>query len=217
VDACRETALSATLYKLEGKMSDPLGFRDDLLALIPKLRDFARTLCRDPELADDLAQDALEKALSRADSFTMGTNMKAWVFLIVRNLFYSHRRRSWRSVHMDPGVIERTLVVSTSPTAGLELDELKRALSQLPDVEREVLILIGGAGLTYGEAASVTGVPLGTLKSRVSRARGHLEDIYARGRLGDDAVTGANALTALIGTPRPALHRAAYTAGTPRA
>src|SRR3569833_1444710 len=129
----------------------------ELTALIPHMRAFARSLCRDPDLADDLAQEALAKAWSCRDSFTLGTNMKAWTFMIIRNHFYSEKRRDWRRCDLDPEVAERTLVSVDRPDDTLELDELRRALDLLPEVQREAVVLIAAAGLSYEEAGEVCG------------------------------------------------------------
>lgn len=161
-------------------------FRDDLLALIPQMRAFARSLCRDATEAEDLAQEALAKAWANRSSYTPGTNMKAWTFIILRNQFYSDKRRSWRSSPLDAETAERTLVAVARPDAGLELDELRRAMAMLPDEQREALILVGAAGLSYEETAAITGAAIGTIKSRVSRARDRLALIFAEGMIADD-------------------------------
>lgn len=161
-------------------------FRDELTALIPHMRAFARSLCRDRTQADDLAQDALHRAWKSRASYEPGTNLKAWTFMILRNQFISDRRRSWRSTHLDPEVAERTLVATDNPMAALELDEVRRAMHQLPDDQREALILIGVAGLAYDEVAMICGCPEGTIKSRVSRARQRLQAILAGGELEED-------------------------------
>src|SRR5579863_3286545 len=167
-------------------MPDGDDFRDELVALIPQMRAFARSLCRDPSRAEDLAQETLAKAWAKRSSYTPGTNMKAWTFMILRNQFYSDKRRSWRSCPLDVDEAERTLVAVSSPDASLELDELRRAMAMLPDDQREALILIGAAGLSYEEAAEVTGAAIGTVKSRVSRARDRLALIFAEGVIADD-------------------------------
>jgi len=173
-------------------------FKSDLIALIPHMRAFARSLCSDATYADDLAQDALAKALSSQASFTMGTNMKAWVFMILRNQFYSDMRRAWRSQPLDPEVAERTLVSISDPTASLELNELRRAMAMLPDDMREALILIGAGGMSYEEVSDITGVAVGTVKSRVSRARDRLALIYAEGDFGDDDVLPSAAMASIM-------------------
>lgn len=150
---------------------DDAVFRDQLVSLIPHLRAFARSICRDAALADDLAQDAMLKAWRSRASFEPGTNMKAWAFTILRNLFYSEKRRSWRSQHLDPEVAESTLVANDNPSSQLDLLALRNALDTLPDEQKEALILVGAGGMSYEEAAAVCGCAVGTVKSRVSRAR----------------------------------------------
>ncbi len=185
-------------------MSANQEFRQELLGLIPQMRAFARSLCSgDRDLGDDLAQDALERALKASGSFTPGTNMKAWTFMIIRNQFYSHKRRSWRSCELDPEAAERTLVAVTNPSAGLELDELRRALAMLPDDQREALTLIGAGGLSYEEASEITGVAIGTIKSRVSRARDRLAMIYADGEIAHDGELPHRAMDLIMrGVPK---------------
>ena len=129
--------------------------QDDLIALIPHMRAFARSLCQDRSQADDLTQDALASAWRRRDSYTPGTNLRAWVFMIVRNQFYSDKRRSWRVSQLDPKVAEETLVAVTAPSAGLELDDVRRAMLELPALQREALALVAVAGLPYHEAAMI--------------------------------------------------------------
>ena len=152
-------------------------FKRELVTLIPHLRAFARTLTGDPTAADDLAQDAMMKAWDARASFQLGTNMKAWTFMILRNQFYSEKRRSWRSTPLDAEVAENTLIASDNPTAPMELLELRAALNKLPDDQKEALILVGAGGMAYEEAAQVCQCAVGTIKSRVSRARRALEVI----------------------------------------
>jgi RNA polymerase sigma-70 factor (ECF subfamily) len=174
-------------------------FEAQLVALIPQLRAFGRHLCGSHAMGDDLAQDTLAKALASRESFQMGTNMKAWTFMILRNLFFSDKRRSWRSCELDPEVAERSLVAITNPTGALELDELRRAMAMLSPDHREALILIGAAGLSYEEASEITGVPVGTVKSRVSRARNQLALIYAEGVITDDGQPCQAAMASIFG------------------
>ncbi len=154
-------------------------FRQQLVGVIPHLRAFARSLCKDPTQADDLAQEALAKAWKARESFEPGTSLKAWTFMILRNQFYSEKRRSWRSTPLDAEVAENTLVANDNPTAPMELLELRAALNKLPDDQREALILVGAGGMAYDEAAQVCQVAVGTIKSRVSRARKALEVLLA--------------------------------------
>ena len=177
---------------------DEAAFRAELIALIPQMRAFARSMCRDHAEAEDLAQDAVAKAWSSRERFEMGTNMKAWTFTIIRNQFYSDKRRSWRSTQLDPEVAERTLVAVTNPSAGLEIDELRRAMAMLPDDQREALILIGAGGMSYEEVSEITGAAVGTVKSRVSRARDRLALIYAEGSFLEDGMAPGAAMASIF-------------------
>lgn len=152
-------------------------FKQALMDVTPHLRAFARSLCGDPTQADDLVQDALLKAWNARESYTENTSFKAWTFTILRNSFYSEKRRSWRSTGLEPGVAESTLVASDDPDKGLELVALRNALEHLPQDQREAIILIGAGGMAYEEAAEIVGCAVGTIKSRVSRARKALADI----------------------------------------
>ena len=154
-------------------------FRTELVAAIPHLRAFARSLCNDPTQADDLAQEALAKAWKARDSFEPGTSIKAWTFMILRNQFYSEKRRSWRTAPLDAEMAENTLLANDDPTAPMDLLELRTALGKLPDDQREALILVGAGGMAYEEAAQVCQCAVGTIKSRVSRARRALETLLS--------------------------------------
>ena len=173
-------------------------FKTELTGLIPQMRAFARSLCRDATAADDLAQDALLKAWNNRASYQAGTNMKAWTFMILRNQFYSDKRRSWRSTQLDPEVAERTLVAVSNPIASLELDEVRRALAKLPEDQREALILIGAGGLSYEEVSEICGCAIGTIKSRVSRARDRLAALLEDGAYDQDDMLPSNAMGNLI-------------------
>jgi RNA polymerase sigma-70 factor (ECF subfamily) len=179
-------------------------FRDGLVALIPQLRAFGRTLSGQAGLGDDLAQEALSKALGAQHSYTPGTNLKGWVFMILRNQFYGEKRRSWRSVPLAQDVAEQTLVANTNPTASLELDELRRALMLLPDEQREALILIGAGGFSYEEVAEMTGCAAGTIKSRVSRARDRVALIFAEGSFARDGGRPSEAMADILSQLRAA-------------
>jgi RNA polymerase sigma-70 factor (ECF subfamily) len=157
--------------------ADEITFKKELVAAIPHLRAFARSLCNDPTQADDLAQEALAKAWKARDSFEPGTSIKAWTFMILRNQFYSEKRRSWRTAPLDMEMAENTLLANDNPTVPMELLELRAALAKLPDDQREALILVGAGGMAYEEAAQVCQCAVGTIKSRVSRARRALETL----------------------------------------
>jgi RNA polymerase sigma-70 factor (ECF subfamily) len=181
--------------------SDPQrdeAFRLQLVGLIPHLRAFARTLCGDPTGADDLAQDAMLKAWDARESFEMGTNMKAWTFMILRNQFYSEKRRSWRQSQLDQEAAERTLVAVDDPEAPVALDELRLGLGMLPPEQREALILVGAGGFAYEEAAAICECAVGTVKSRVSRARRALQGILETGSYRRDGSAAGEAMNSIL-------------------
>jgi RNA polymerase sigma-70 factor (ECF subfamily) len=173
-------------------------FRRELVALIPQLRAFARTLAGDPTAADDLAQDAMMKAWDARASFEIGTNMKAWTFMILRNQFYSEKRRSWRQAQLDQDAAERTLVAVDDPSGPIALDELRLGLGMLPPEQREALILVGAGGFAYEEAAEICGCAVGTVKSRVSRARRALQLILERGEYDRDGKAAGEAMGSIL-------------------
>ncbi|MDO8411443.1 MAG: sigma-70 family RNA polymerase sigma factor [Phenylobacterium sp.] len=173
-------------------------FKLELVTLIPHLRAFARTLCGDATAADDLAQDAMMKAWDARSSFQMGTNMKAWTFMILRNQFYSEKRRSWRQTQLDQEAAERTLVAVDDPEAPVALDELRLSLGMLPPEQREALILVGAGGFAYEEAAEICGVAVGTVKSRVSRARKALQSILEDGAYDRDGGAAGDAMRSIL-------------------
>lgn len=183
------------------QVSDPdrdKAFRLELEGLIPHLRAFARTLCGDPTAADDLAQDAMLKAWDARQSFEMGTNMKAWTFMILRNQFYSEKRRSWRQSQLDQEAAERTLVAVDDPEAPVALDELRQGLAMLPPEQREALILVGAGGFAYEEAAAICDCAVGTVKSRVSRARRALQGILESGAYRRDGSSAGEAMATIL-------------------
>jgi RNA polymerase sigma-70 factor (ECF subfamily) len=173
-------------------------FKRDLVTLIPQLRAFARTLAGDPTAADDLAQDAMMKAWDARASFELGTNMKAWTFMILRNQFYSEKRRSWRQAQLDQDAAERTLVAVDDPSAAISLDELRLGLGMLPPEQREALVLVGAGGFAYEEAAEICGCAVGTVKSRVSRARRALQLILERGEYDRDGKAASEAMGEIL-------------------
>ena len=184
-------------------------FRAQLAALIPHMRAFSRTLTMDAAAADDLAQEALAKAWQARGSYTMGTNLKAWTFMIVRNQFYSDKRRSWRSCQLDQEAAERTLLANDNPSAPLELNELRMAMAALPAEQREALILIGAGGLSYEEAAEICHCAVGTVKSRVSRARDALRHMIETGDYSRDAAYASGCMASIIAEVERLTSRAA--------
>ena len=145
--------------------------KDTLLALIPNLRAFAYSLCGNPERADDLVQETLLKAWSHLDSFQEGTNLRAWLFTILRNSYISELRRRRREVEDSDGKKAASLSVAPAQQAHLDMLDLRKALYLLPPDQREALGLVGAAGMSYEEAAEIAGCAVGTVKSRVNRAR----------------------------------------------
>lgn len=162
------------------------GFKTELLALVPFLRAFARSLTGNQESADDLAQEALVKAWQSRASFVPGTNLKAWLFTILRNQFYSDRRRAWRQAPWDQDAAERMPGGGSDQVHAAELSDTVRALKHLSDEQREALILVGAGGFSYEDAAAICKCAVGTVKSRVARARKTLIDILDGGDRLDD-------------------------------
>jgi RNA polymerase sigma-70 factor (ECF subfamily) len=151
-----------------------LEWRDQVVALIPALRAFAWSISRNGSDADDLVQDTLIKAWSHRDKFETGTNLRAWLFTILRNTYYTAVVRRRREVRDEDDHYARALTSAPTQEWGLAIRALQAALDQLPSEHREALILVGAAGLSYEEAADICGCALGTIKSRVNRARNRL-------------------------------------------
>ncbi|HSV04378.1 MAG TPA: sigma-70 family RNA polymerase sigma factor [Phenylobacterium sp.] len=149
-------------------------WRDDVVGLIPALRAFAWSLSHNGSDADDLVQDTLIKAWTNRDKFEPGTNLRAWLFTILRNTYYTNVLRRRREVRDESGEYAGTLKSAPTQDWSVAMHALQTALQQLPDEHREALILVGAAGLSYEEAAEICGCALGTIKSRVNRARARL-------------------------------------------
>ena len=161
----------------EGTSADTpadIQFRGELLGTLPHLRAFARGLCGRPDYADDLAQEAAIKAWTARERYTPGTNMRAWTFAILRNHYLSELRRNRRQTDLDEGVAERLLVMDADQEGGLHLSDMDAALQQLAPERREAVMLVGAGGFTYEEAAEIADCAVGTMKSRVARARAEL-------------------------------------------
>ena len=151
-------------------------FRRGLVEMVPVLRAFARSLCGKRDLADDLAQETLAKALAARDKFRPGTNLKAWLFVILRNEFYSNHRRAKTVANYAQSEGMHSESMEPEQNASLDLTDLMRAFNQLPFEQKEALILTAGE-FSYEEAAAICGCAVGTIKSRVSRARKRLENL----------------------------------------
>ena len=162
------------LNKLDASARLSSQFQSELIALIPHLRRFSRALCGRRAIAEDMAQETLAKAWRARDSFEPGTNLKAWLFTILRNEFCSYARRGWRETHWDSNKGERIAAPANEQEWAVDLSDTTRALGGLPDSQREALILVAAGGFSYEEAARISGIPMGTAKSRVARARAAL-------------------------------------------
>jgi RNA polymerase sigma-70 factor (ECF subfamily) len=150
--------------------------KDDIVALLPDLRAFARFMCREREAADDLVQNTILAALDKQAQFEPGTNLKGWLFTIMRNRFYSDLRAQRRRPTAIEDVGMTPIAAVDNPEATLQLKELSSALWKLSPQAREALILVGAGGFSYEEAARLCDCSVGTLKARVSRARKVLSD-----------------------------------------
>jgi len=163
-------------------LSDP-EFKTQLAQVIPHLRAFGRSLSGNRDLADDLVQETLLKAWAARKRFQAGTNMRAWTFIILRNLFLSQMRRARFKGEWDDLVADRVLAAPASQDKHVELADMQRALMHLPQPQREALILVGAGGFAYEEAAEICNVAVGTIKSRVARGRVALEALLNDGTL----------------------------------
>jgi RNA polymerase sigma-70 factor, ECF subfamily len=145
--------------------------------LIPNLRRYARALVRDPDLADDLVQDCLERAISRFHHFRPGTNLRGWLFTILLNIVRSHTRSAkWRNQALPLDDLNCRATVPGSQEVSLTMRDLQRAFDQLAPSFREVIMIVAVEGLSYEEAAGIIGTPVGTVRSRLSRARSQLRE-----------------------------------------
>lgn len=158
-------------------------FKRELAAVIPHLRAFGRSLSGNRDLADDLVQETLLKAWAARERFQAGTNIRAWTFIILRNHYLSQMRRSRFRGDWDDLTADRILAAPAGQDKQIELSDMQRALLELPQPQREALILVGAGGFAYEEAAEICGVAVGTIKSRVARGRAALEQILDQGEL----------------------------------
>jgi RNA polymerase sigma-70 factor, ECF subfamily len=163
---------------------DP-SIRDAVLAAVPSLRAFAISLSGNVDRADDLVQETLLRALVNFDSFEPGTNLSAWLFTILRNLFRSEYRKRRREVEDGDGTYAESLKSQPEQEARVEFREFRAALAKLPGDQREALILVGASGFSYEEAAGICGCAVGTIKSRVNRARTRLAELMSIESLDD--------------------------------
>lgn len=163
-------------------------FRAELTGVLPHLRAFARGLCGRPDYADDLVQETMLKAWAARDSFQPGTSIRSWTFVILRNVYLSEARRNRFRGDYDPDMAEKLLSQPAGQEDGLHMGDLRSAMMQLSPERREALLLVGAGGFSYEEAADIAECAVGTMKSRVARARRSLEDML--GAEGDKANRG---------------------------
>ena len=194
------TQASAVSPREGGSLPDR-EFKTLLAGVIPHLRAYGRSLSGNPDLADDLTQDTMVKAWASRERFEAGTSIKAWTFVILRNTFLSQMRRNKFVGEYDETAVERTMSTRASQEDSGEMADLQRGLMELPQDQREALILVGAGGLSYEEAASICDCALGTMKSRVSRARAALEEIMESGQFSQkraDAPPASEAVDAIM-------------------
>ena len=168
--------------------------RDQMLVAVPSLRAFAISLTGNLDRANDLVQETLLRAWANLDRFERGTNLEAWLFTILRNLFHSEYRKRRREVEDANGAFAAKLRTQPDQQTHLDYEDLLTALAKLPPDQREALLLVGAQGMSYEEAAEVCNVPVGTIKSRVNRARNRLAellDINSEAEIGPDSVLKA--------------------------
>ncbi|WP_086608588.1 sigma-70 family RNA polymerase sigma factor [Erythrobacter donghaensis] len=163
--------------------SEKSDFKRELTEVVPHLRAFARGLCGRPDVADDLVQETLLKAWAAQERFEPGTSMRAWTFVILRNAYLTDMRRNRFRGEYDEGVAERILTAPAGQEEPIHLSDLHRALLTLPAERREALLLVGAGGFSYEEAAAICGCAVGTIKSRVGRARAALSEMLSSGAI----------------------------------
>jgi RNA polymerase sigma-70 factor, ECF subfamily len=155
----------------------PLDPKDEIVIHLKPMRAFALSLTRDMSRADDLVQDTVVKAWTNIEKFEPGTNMRAWLFTILRNTFYSERRKARREVSDADGVLTEQIAEKPSHDGRLALADFRKAFEKLPDEQREALILVGAEGFSYEDAAQMCRCAVGTIKSRANRGRRKLAEL----------------------------------------
>jgi RNA polymerase sigma-70 factor (ECF subfamily) len=175
---------------------DP-SLRDAMLRATPNLRAFAISLTSNIDRADDLVQETLMRAIANITRFQPGTNMQAWLFTILRNLFHSEYRKRRREVEDADGKYAATLAVQPHQGVHLDFEDLQKALARLPHDQREALLLVGASGFSYEQAAEICGCAVGTIKSRVNRARTRLAELMHLADLEEDLGPDRITLSAL--------------------
>lgn len=174
--------------------------RDELIEHLPAMRAFALNLTRNPATADDLVQDAVVKAWANFDKFKPGTNLRAWLFTILRNTYYSLYRKRRREVEDPNGKMAMQLSEKPAHDGHLAMTDFRAAFAQLTDEQREVLILVGAEGFSYEDAAGMCGCAVGTIKSRTNRARKRLAELMHLDEEGELEMTDAVTMAVVNGT-----------------
>jgi RNA polymerase sigma-70 factor (ECF subfamily) len=177
-----------------GNEASALAIQQQMLALEPNLRAFAMSLCGRADRADDLVQETMLRAITRIDSFQPSTNLGAWLTTILRNCFLSDLRKHRNEVEDADEAYAHALRAAPEQESALEFKEFRAALREIPFHQREALLLVGAAGLSYEDAATVCHATTGTIKSRINRARSRLAALLAIGsfdEIGADSQTRA--------------------------
>jgi RNA polymerase sigma factor (sigma-70 family) len=159
--------------------------RSEVVRLIPALRAFARTFCKNTTDADDLVQETLVKAIANIEKFEPGTSMKSWLFTIMRNTFYTRIKVLNRESPAAADCASSQPVIPATQEWSVRGREIAHAVQQLPEEQRQVLVLIGVLGVSYLDAASICGCAIGTIKSRLNRARSRLLEVAGEATSGD--------------------------------
>ncbi len=182
----------------ERSAEDKRAFKRELTEVVPHLRAFARGLCGRPDMADDLVQETMLKAWAAQERFEPGTSMRAWTFVILRNAYLTDMRRNRFRGDYDENVAERILTAPAGQEEPIHLSDLHRALLTLPPERREALLLVGAGGFSYEEAANICGCAVGTIKSRVGRARATLSSMLEDGDIPDRSLEDPAAHRAIL-------------------
>jgi RNA polymerase sigma-70 factor (ECF subfamily) len=177
---------------------DRRAFKRELTDVVPHLRAFARGLCGRPDMADDLVQETLLKAWAAHERFEPGTSMRAWTFVILRNAYLTDMRRNRFRGEYDETVAERILTAPAGQEEPIHLSDMHRALLTLPPERREALLLVGAGGFSYEEAANICGCAVGTIKSRVGRARAALTAMIEDGSIPERSIGDPQAHRAIL-------------------
>ena len=181
--------------------SDP---RDEIVEHLPALRAFAMSLSRNSAQADDLVQDTIVKAWTNFSKFQQGTNLRAWLFTILRNTFYSGRRKAQREVADVDGVFSQNLASKPEHDGRLAMKDFEVAFAQLPPEQREALVLVGASGFSYEEAAEMCGCAVGTIKSRANRGRVRLVELMQLDESNSLELTDQSTMAVLAANARSA-------------